>query len=95
MGADTAKPLRIDEFKSLCIQARNATREREETPLLQSLCLVMIKDLGDPELICPPASADSTALMDAILCDYLVHRYNRENSFDPFPIIQHHLLAEQ
>lgn len=93
-GRDTAKPLTAAQFEALCIRARNATAHRDEPGLLHSLCLAMIEDLGDPELVCPAASEGSTALIDAIVCDYLVHRYERENSFDPFPIIQRYLLAE-
>ena len=91
--SDGAKPLTAREFEALCIQARNSTESADECSLLSSLCRALIADLGDPGLVCPAASEGTTALMDAILCDYLVHRYERENSFDPFPIIQRSLLG--
>ena len=89
---DHPKPLTESEFESLCIQARNGNEGADESSLLYSLCRVMIEDLGDSELICPPTPADTTALMDVLLCDYLVHRYERQNNFDPFPVIQNFLL---
>lgn len=93
-GPDRPKPMTAEEFKSLCNQARDAAEGRDECSLLHSLCREMIEDLGNPDLVCPPTSEGTTVLMDAILCDYLVHRYERENNFDPFPIIQKHLLEE-
>jgi len=85
---DNAKPLTKEEFERLCTRARDGSDGRDESSLLYSLCRVMTEDLGYPGLTWPPASADTRALMDVVLCDYLVHRYDRENSFDPFPIIQ-------
>jgi hypothetical protein len=92
-GSDRAKPITAERFKSICIQARDAAEGQDECSLLHSLCRAMIEDLGDPSLVSPPESAGTTGLMDAILCDYLVHRYQRENGFDPFPIIQNYLLS--
>jgi|SRR5262245_39744383 len=89
----SAKPLTEKAFEALCVRARDGSEGRDESSLLYSLCRVMKEDLGDPELTGPPALADTTALMDVVLCDYLVHRYERENSFDPFPIIQRFLFA--
>src|SRR5262249_21636064 len=91
---DGAKPLTKKEFERLCGQARDGAEGGDESSLLYSLCRVMMEDLGNRELTCPPASADTTALMDVVLCDYLVHRYERENSFDPFPVIQSCLFGE-
>jgi hypothetical protein len=92
-GPDNAKPITAEEFKALCIKARALTDSRDECSLLCSLCRVMIEDLGDGDLVCPPALEGTTAVMDAILCDFLVYRYERANNFDPFPIIQTCLLA--
>jgi len=93
-GRDNPKPITADEFKSLCIKARRERTGLDEASLLQSLCEAMIEDLKDPDLTCPEVTGGTTALMDAILCDYLVYRYERESSFDPFPIIQSCLLKE-
>jgi hypothetical protein len=93
-GSNRAKPITAEEFKALCAQARDTAKGRDECSRLHALCRALVEDLGDPSLICPPASEGTTVLMDAILCDYLVHRYERENGFDPFPIIQNSLLSE-
>jgi len=92
---DGAKPLTKKEFERLCREARDGAEGRDESSLLYSLCRVMMEDLGNPELTCPPASANTAALMDVVLCDFLVYRYERENSFDPFPIIQNCLFGEE
>jgi hypothetical protein len=92
---DNPKKISAEEFESLCIQARGAAAGGDECSLLHSLCRTLISDLGCGGIECPPASAGTTALMDVLLCDYLVHRYERENSFDPFPILQMYLLSEQ
>jgi hypothetical protein len=91
---DGSRKISAEEFTSLCIQARRAAAGVDECSLLHSLCRALVADLGYAGLECPPASAGTTKLMDALLCDFLVHRYERENSFDPFPIIQRYLLAE-
>jgi hypothetical protein len=91
-GTDNPKPITANEFKALCIQARALTKGGEECSLLYSLCQVMIGDLGDPDLADPPISLGTTELVDLIVCDFLIHRYRREGSFDPFPIIQANLL---
>jgi hypothetical protein len=92
--SDKTRKISAEEFTSLCIQARRTAAGGDECSLLHSLCRAVVTDLGYADLECPPASAGTTALMDALLCDYLVHRYERENSFDPFPILQRYLLAE-
>ena len=91
---DNPKKMSAEKFKSLCIQSRRTAEGGDECSLLYSLCRALIEDLGHGSLGCPPPSAGTTALMDVLLCDYLVHRYERENSFDPFPILQSYLLAE-
>src|SRR5215469_7493245 len=88
---DSPKKISAEEFKSLCIQARRTAEGGDECSLLYSLCQALIGDLGHSGLECPPPSAGTTALMDLLLCDYLVHRYERENRFDPFPILQKYL----
>ena len=92
-GPDNPKPITADEFTALCARARSVAESRDEYSLLYSLCRTMIEDLGDLGLACPPKSEGTQGLMDLILCDFLIHRYDRENRFDPFPIIQNSLLA--
>jgi hypothetical protein len=90
---DSTKPITAEQFTALCGRARVQAKGTDECSLLYSLCQVLIDDLSDPELVCPPASEGAISLMDAILCDYLVYRYERESSFDPFPIIQSRLFS--
>jgi hypothetical protein len=93
-GPDNPKPITAARFESLCIEARTATDLRDECSLLSSLCRVMIDDLGAIDVECPPASKGTVGLMDVILCDFLIHRYEREHDFDPLPMIQRCLLSE-
>src|SRR5258708_38168404 len=94
-GPDNPKPITAEEFAALCRAARSLVpaERRDECSLLDSLCRAMIDDLRDPNLA-PPASMETTAFMDLILCDFLIHRYERQNAFDPFPIMQTSLLAD-
>jgi hypothetical protein len=94
-GPDNPKPITADEFKALCIRARALTTGGDEYSLLYSLFRVITQDLGDLDHPDPPASGGTTELIDLIVCDFLIHRYQRQDSFDPFPIIQTNLLNGQ
>ena len=54
---DNAKKISAEEFKSLCIRARQTAEGGDECSLLYSLCQALIGDLGHSGLECPPPSA--------------------------------------